>query len=488
MALDYSESSASFEMLTPSINASEQPGSARINEQFASGQVAATKDDLTLGRELMMTEVGSRKINLRVIPMDTPRHTLTKRFSLMKTASKSTIGSITRSLNDICRRLDSEICTISVGPEEIVLKALHAVLAQSPILRAFPKHTRQRNQASCIELPDQNFVVVRRILQYLYGQKLPMATTDSATEIEQLYEIYIMACKLDLDVLQDLIVRSLKDNAKCGMSEILIRAAHRVYEAGQARVPFREFIKYTIQKDIQIEGLGSSKYVRHTVETLLTYGGTLAVDVALAPMDACQQKHHALSDKVREGTVRDAEGQITKLRAANEKWNSKTDPAEVEFADLETHVKQADSDVKPAALQVESAQQRAKNAETDFKNEQARAESAEARVHDLTERTMVAERGLDRLRKKGIDKKDTSKSRNRAKNQPVGSNHTSGPKQPEGQGVQERRNGLEDEGLVAVACESQDSTFEDEMPFDKGDSIANVVSLILAPCGYGWYE
>ena len=53
--------------------------------------------------------------------------------------------------------------------------------------------------------------------------------------------IYIVACALELDVLQDLIVMSLHDNEDWFMSDIFQLAAPKVYQTGQARMPFRQF-------------------------------------------------------------------------------------------------------------------------------------------------------------------------------------------------------------------------------------------------------
>jgi hypothetical protein len=78
--------------------------------------------------------------------------------------------------------------------------------------RAHLKYRNDSDQALRIDLPLENPAMFRRVLQYLYGQKLPVGTSDEPQHVEQLCEIYILAYKLELDVLQDLVVDSPYEN------------------------------------------------------------------------------------------------------------------------------------------------------------------------------------------------------------------------------------------------------------------------------------
>jgi hypothetical protein len=56
-----------------------------------------------------------------------------------------------------------------------------------------------------------------------------VGTSDEPQHVKQLCKINILACKLELDVLQDLVVDSLYENDDWNVREILASAAHTVY-------------------------------------------------------------------------------------------------------------------------------------------------------------------------------------------------------------------------------------------------------------------
>ena len=96
------------------------------------------------------------------------------------------------------RTLESEICTISVGEEEVNLNAHLAILKHSPVLATLLKHKQTTNQAIRIVFPYQSSPVLRGILQYLYSQELPLRTSDTAQQVEQLCETYTTAGDLEV--------------------------------------------------------------------------------------------------------------------------------------------------------------------------------------------------------------------------------------------------------------------------------------------------
>lgn len=202
---------------------------------------------------------------------------------------------------NLCRRLESEICTISIGGGGVILKAHRAVLAQSPILCLLLKHRYQSNHSLHIEFPSRDPAVFCRILHYLYSQTLPATATKRAEGLEQLCDTYIMACNLELDILQELIIRSLDESEINGMCESFPHATYKVYQAGQARAPFRDFFKYAIKKNIPVEGCESNDYFRRSVETLVSHGGLVALDVARAIMDITQEKDETTRNMASKG-------------------------------------------------------------------------------------------------------------------------------------------------------------------------------------------
>lgn len=59
-----------------------------------------------------------------------------------------------------------------------------------------------------------------------------------------------MACRFELDLLQDLILRSLGELQNEILNKRFLHPAHLVYNANQARAPFREFFRRVLQKSI----------------------------------------------------------------------------------------------------------------------------------------------------------------------------------------------------------------------------------------------
>jgi hypothetical protein len=70
-----------------------------------------------------------------------------------------------------------------------------------------------------------------------------------------------MACRFELDLLQDPILRSPSELQNEICNKRFLHPAHLVYNANQARAPFREFFKRVFQKSINEEGLEDENYV-----------------------------------------------------------------------------------------------------------------------------------------------------------------------------------------------------------------------------------
>lgn len=304
------------------------------------------------------------------------------------------------------------MCIISVGPHFEFYTAHTAVLAQSPLLAAVLKQKQKDSKELVrLRLQDQDPRVFRRILQYLYSQRLPVATSDENERLQQLCEGYIMACQFELDVLQDLILHSLNENKDGIRSDTVLYPAKMVYEADEARLPFREFLRRIVHKSICEEGLDSDNDVKSTLNEFVSCGGTIALDVAEVLMDISQGKNNSCSDELLKGKLQDMKDRNTLLQ--EEVWKAQivgnTQSADLERA-LASAQKQAEAASIVAEVKLESARKQQEDAETASKNQHARAESAEAKLHELTERALGAERDLKDL-KNGTGKHRTSKSR-----------------------------------------------------------------------------
>jgi BTB/POZ domain len=250
---------------------------------------------------------------------------------------------------------------VSVGPTEVVLKAHQDVLSQSPVFAAFLKYKSLSKQALQIELPDQDPAVFRRVLQHMYGQKLPLAASESNERVEELIEGYILACRLELNVLQDLILKALgKNETGTGCNTVLF-AAGKVYKADQARLSFRQFFMTTLKEGIEEEGFEGPDNLGDAVNELVVHGGRIAKDIA----EVFQQIHAGGNgDKSGEAKLKvqmrnaqskiaEPETQINEVRA--EKSSTDAQSAELERV-LDLTQKETESHSKAAEARTEAAE------------------------------------------------------------------------------------------------------------------------------------
>lgn len=355
-----------------------------------------------------------------------------------------------------------------------------AILQRSPVLATLLKHKQKTNQTLRIVFPHQSPPVIRGILQYLYGQELPLRTSDTTQQVEQLCETYIIAGDLELDILQGIIIDLFDSNGEHDMSEYFLEAAEKVYKKCAARWPFRKFFKRKLKEYIHKEGLDDSSYLCYAVEDLVAAGGELAIDIAKVLMEVCTERIEMCSDKLPKARAQHAESELAIMHAANDALCAKVDAADVRFKDMEKAFeaaqKQADSDVEDAAIMAKAAQHQRENAETALENQQARADFAEARVHELSQRALAAEQRLASQKKASSGQQDMSNIRDRVKNQEVQATEPTGPRTSRWRSFEDDWGQMEDEGVVAIASRSQSSPFPGCLAFKQGDLITNIVS------------
>jgi hypothetical protein len=214
------------------------------------------------------------------------------------------------------------------------------------------KQKHQGKNNVCLNLPDEDPTVFRRILQYLYSQKLPVAASHDSERLQQLCQGYIMACRFELDLLQELILRSLSELQNEIPNKRFLHTAHLMYNANQAEAPFREFFRRVLQKSTNEEGLEDERYVKYSLNAIVARGGTIALDVAEVLIQLSQAKSDGCSDEFLKADIRDAEGII--------------ESADLRFTKLEkafgTAQKQAECDLKAAGAKVQAAERRAASA------------------------------------------------------------------------------------------------------------------------------
>jgi BTB/POZ domain len=388
----------------------------------------------------------------------------------MSLASKSENHVDHNTIDDGCRRLDSDICTIRIGPEGVVLKAHYAVLSQSPILEAVLKYRDDNSKALHIELRNQNPAVFRRILQYLYTLRLPVADSDNHKRFERLCELYILACKFELDEMQNKIISSFSESEDWVVGPCFARAVLDVYSAGQARWPFRAFFMERMKKYIGKYGLSSKHDIRFALQDFVTEGGTFAVDVASVLMDLADGSKDTSIQGSLAKRLQHAEEQITELEYLNERLEAEKMALETLYAITEES-RRADEEVAECKLKisesvVECLLQQLQNPEA----------ASESRLYEITQLVEATKRELGILKKNEATKKDTLSLRKQAKDPASLEAHRPHAQQIGRQVVQERNTEIDGEGLVAIACNDKRAIFEDDLEFGSGDRITNIVS------------
>lgn len=251
-------------------------------------------------------------------------------------------------------RLGSERWSVIIGPMLALTTAHEAVLAQSPALAAAMEKKRDGRNVLFLGPSAQDLQVFRRILQYLYSQKLPIATADKNERPKQQCEEYIMACRLELDVLQSLLVQSLEEKEEGTGSETFLIAARLVYKAGEAKIAFREMFKRRLHKCIDEEGLNTDNYASRFVKKVLASGGPIASDVGDLLMKLLEEKkgNASRSEEVNGEQLQDVTNKFTELQMENQEWKSKAESAGVQVIGLKMRNERMRSDARRAKAQI----------------------------------------------------------------------------------------------------------------------------------------
>ncbi|KAL8698802.1 MAG: hypothetical protein Q9201_006371 [Fulgogasparrea decipioides] len=217
---------------------------------------------------------------------------------------------------------DSQVFTITVGPEARVFTAHAAYLCQSPIFERMCRANFKESQNMRINLPEDDPAVIKAIIQYLYagnfwglGIVVPsdsvaeIATESSTRTLDEFFEVatdilatmYITAEKYQLQDLKHLIVNKLKAVTNIRERPIQFFSTAMTIYAGipDSDDVYRKFFKSSI-KHLQ-NPRSMSKTVRQAFDDCWASGGMLAVDLASITCSRYEEelaeKHEALSKK-----------------------------------------------------------------------------------------------------------------------------------------------------------------------------------------------
>jgi hypothetical protein len=255
-------------------------------------------------------------------------------------------------------RLSSEIWHVVSGPMLAPTRVHEEVLAQSPTLAAVMEHKRDGRNVLFLGPSAQDLQVFRRILEYLYSQELPVLTADKNERPKQQCEEYIMACRLELDVMQSLLLQALYEKEDGVNSEMSLAAVKLVYEADEAKMAFRDMFKRRLHKCINEEGLNTDNYASQFVKEVLASGGPIASDVGDVLMTLLEEKECNAS---RSKVVNDMKQQVfkkksTELQMKSQEWESKVEGASVQVTRLKMMNERMRCEAKRSQAQVKELQ------------------------------------------------------------------------------------------------------------------------------------
>jgi BTB/POZ domain len=250
---------------------------------------------------------------------------------------------------------------------KVVSHAHRGVLAQSPVLAALLEYRIDNGQALHIDLPRQEPVVFRLMLQYLYRQRLPVAASATHARLLEMLDGYILACQLELDKLQDRILCSLTQNEQGFRIEEVLYAVWNVYRVDQARQPLRDFVKSALLRGIEEEGFKGPNFIGHAIRILVRHGTAIAEDVA----EVLTQNHTRKCKS--NGCAEDLELQLEEQKRQNAEL-------QVELEDWKTKTKAAES-----------------RSESLNKTSEAAHEQAKLQFDAMEGRALAAEKGLEFL-------------------------------------------------------------------------------------------
>ncbi|KAL9583195.1 MAG: hypothetical protein Q9212_002845 [Teloschistes hypoglaucus] len=195
---------------------------------------------------------------------------------------------------------DSQIFTITVGPEGKALTAHAAYLSQSPVFERMCNSPFRESGTSTINLPEDEVKVIQAIIQYLYAGDFwgfGSAATLKATEgigkdvtvrassceklaaAEDLATMYITADKYQIQDLNSLAITKLAAVIKCKERPVeFLKIALRIYDSvPDSDQAYRSFFKSSFGTTSNIEP--KSKELRSLIKDCIYGGGMLALDI-----------------------------------------------------------------------------------------------------------------------------------------------------------------------------------------------------------------
>ncbi|KAL8960091.1 MAG: hypothetical protein Q9183_005523, partial [Haloplaca sp. 2 TL-2023] len=203
---------------------------------------------------------------------------------------------------------DSPIVTINVGKQEKTMTAHIEHLAQSPVFQTMLDSKSRFKEAATlhVSLPDEDPIVIKAMLQYLYsGDFRDITNHDSTSGIVKnaddmdgddaqdqrraetalfLAKMYVAAEKFHLPDLKALVIEKIASITNLAAHPIsFLQSSMRIYsgipEDANVEDPYRTFFKSTA---IELEPSKMSPGVLTAYESCLAFGSMLAVDLANA--------------------------------------------------------------------------------------------------------------------------------------------------------------------------------------------------------------
>ncbi|KAI9723040.1 MAG: hypothetical protein M1812_001489 [Candelaria pacifica] len=143
------------------------------------------------------------------------------------------------------RRFEPGMFLLTVGSEKRLFEVHKAVLCQSPVLAAMCNSKFKEAQNRHIELPDDDSVAFGQVLEYLYAHDFVTAAEEPGDIALELAEMYIVADKYQLNILNALTVEKLRANQGILSSALaLFPAAQRIYDhVPNSDSDFKNFFK-----------------------------------------------------------------------------------------------------------------------------------------------------------------------------------------------------------------------------------------------------
>ncbi|KAL8803994.1 MAG: hypothetical protein Q9200_006000 [Gallowayella weberi] len=182
---------------------------------------------------------------------------------------------------------DSKIFTLIVGPEEKQFTAHASFLAQSPVFDRMCHGHFEESHTLQIRLPEDDPIVIKAIIQYLYSGSFhdfgtEEACGNTADAANELAEIYIVAEKYGLEDLKTLILEKLDEvtDVTWNIAEFL-SVSRKIYACtSDSDDRYSKFFEVAMAEMPSL--LDIVRYHLEVFQECVSSGGKLAVDMVTA--------------------------------------------------------------------------------------------------------------------------------------------------------------------------------------------------------------